>query len=469
MLDDDACWRALRARDARFDGRFFVGVSTTGIYCRPICPARTPRRDRCSFHASAAVAEKAGFRACFRCRPELAPGSASVDAIPRLVARALAKIAEGVLDEGSVEQLAASLGVGERHLRRALEASLGVSPIELAQTRRLALAKQLLHDSTLSLTAIAFASGFRSLRRFNAAMLARFGRPPSALRRKPDKRASSAIVVRLDARAPLDFAGLLAFVAARAIPGVEWVEGDRYVRRIGGHELRVSAREPGRSGKASLQVELDLDLASELGSILARLRRLFDLDAEPAAIGSLLARDPRLAPLVRARPGLRVPGSFDPFETALRTILGQQVTIAAATTLMTRLVARFGGVPSPAQLAASEVEAIAALGLPLARARTLVTLAAAWQRGAIPCEPGSDPAALRAALLELPGVGPWTAEYLAMRALHDPDALPAGDLVLRKALGGPRPRELTREAEAWRPFRSYAVLHLWTASAHAES
>jgi AraC family transcriptional regulator of adaptative response / DNA-3-methyladenine glycosylase II len=461
MLGDDACWRALRARDARFDGRFFVGVSTTGIYCRPICTARLPRRDRCSFHASAAVAEKAGFRACFRCRPELAPGNASVDAVPRLVARALAKIDEGYLDEASVDDLGEALGVSGRHLRRALEAELGVSPIELAQTRRLGLAKQLLHDSTLSLTTIAFASGFGSVRRFNASVLARFGRPPSALRRAR-KSKSAAIVLRLDHRPPLDFPALLEFLGARAIPGVERVEGDRYIRVIGESEVRVGF-EGGR-----LRAELDASLAPMIPRVVAGLRRLFDLDAEPKAIAVALRRDPLLAPLVRRRPGLRVPGSFDPFETALRAVLGQQVSVAAATTLSGRLVAHFGGVPTPRALANTPIATLAGLGMPGARAAALVGLADAWQRGAIVCEAGSDPDALTTALVELPGIGPWTAAYLCMRALHFPDALPASDLVLRKALGGISPREVLVRAETWRPWRAYAALHLWTAFGRGE-
>jgi AraC family transcriptional regulator of adaptative response / DNA-3-methyladenine glycosylase II len=461
MLDDDACWRALRARDARFDGRFFVGVSTTGVYCRPICTARMPRRDRCSFHASAAAAEKAGFRACFRCRPELAPGNSSIDAVPRLVARALAKIAEGYLDEASVDELAAELGVSDRHLRRALEAELGVSPVELAQTRRLALAKQLLHDSALSLTTIAFASGFGSVRRFNASVLARFGRPPSALRRTR-KAGSPAIVLRLDHRPPLDFPVLLEFLGMRAIPGLERVEGDRYIRTMGEGEVKVGF-EGGR-----LRAELDASLAPAIPRVVAGLRRLFDLDAEPKAIAIVLRRDPLLAPLVRRRPGLRVPGSFDPFETALRGVLGQQISVAAATTIAGRLVAHFGGLPTPQALAAMPIATLAGLGIPGARAQALITLADAWARGAIVCEPGSDPEQLTKALVELPGIGPWTAAYLCMRALHDPDALPASDLGLRKALGGVSPREVLRHAEAWRPWRAYAAIHLWTALGRGE-
>lgn len=470
MLDPQACWRALQARDPRFDGRFFVGVSTTGIYCRPICPARTPRRDRCSFHANAATAEKAGFRACFRCRPELAPGHASVDAVPRLVAGALGRIDEGYLDEVSIDTLARELGVSGRHLRRVFEVELGVSPIELAQTRRLARAKQLLHDSELSLTAIAYASGFRSLRRFNTAVLERFGRPPSELRRlRVQSRGAGGkqlghVSLRLDYRAPLDFDELLGFLRARALPGVELVEDDCYRRQIGDAELRVW-RDPSRD---SLRLELDVALAPMLARIVAAVRRLFDLDAEPLAIKQVLRRDRLLAPLLRRRPGLRVPGSFDPFETALRAVLGQQVSVAAATTLAGRLLAHFGGVPSPHALASAPAESIAALGLPLARARALVGLADAWDRGAIACTPGSDVEQLHAAVVAVPGLGAWTAEYLSMRALHFPDVLPAGDLALRKALGGSSPAEVRRRARAWRPWRAYAAVHLWTALAHEE-
>jgi AraC family transcriptional regulator of adaptative response / DNA-3-methyladenine glycosylase II len=463
MLDADACWRAMLARDARFDGRFFVGVSTTGVYCRPICPARTPRRDRCSFHANAAAAEKAGFRACFRCRPELAPGHADVDAVSRLVAGALARIDEGYLDEASVESLAREFGVTARHLRRVFEDNLGVSPVELAQTRRLARAKQLLHDSELSLAAIAHASGFRSLRRFNAAVLERFGQPPSALRRHKTSQRGR-VALRLDYRPPIEFAALLEFLRFRSWAGVESVEDDAYRRRIGEGELVVWQD----AARASLRLELDIALAPALARIVAGVRRLFDLDAEPKVIASVLRRDPLLAPLVRRRPGLRVPGSFDPFEMALRGILGQQISVAAATTLGGRMVAQFGGVPTPRMLACSSAEAIAALGLPLSRARAMIGLAQAWDRGAITCTPGTDPEQLHAAVVAIPGLGTWTADYLSMRALHFPDALPAGDLGIRKALGGCSAAEVLRRAEAWRPWRAYAAIHLWTALANEE-
>jgi AraC family transcriptional regulator of adaptative response / DNA-3-methyladenine glycosylase II len=345
MLDPDACHAALVARDARFDGLFFVGVATTGIYCRPICPARTPGRDRCSFHPCAAAAERAGFRACLRCRPELAPGAhdgAAVDAIARLVERAAALIDEGYLNERGVDDLAARLGVSARHLRRATEARLGVSPVELAQTRRLALAKQLLHDTSLGLAELAHASGFASVRRFNAAFRASFARAPSELRREHAPAASPALRLRLDHREPHDWPRLLAFLRARAIPGVELVRERSYHRvvHIGGHTglLHVS-RDP---KPGALQALVSPALAPVLMPLVARLRRAFDLDARPDAIARDLGRDPLLAPHLRARPGLRVPGSFDDFEIAARAVLGQQVSVRAATTLAGRLVARFG-------------------------------------------------------------------------------------------------------------------------------
>ncbi len=390
-----------------------------------------------------------------------------MDAVPRLVRRAVAEIAEGYLDHASVDDLGAELGVSARQLRRALEAELGVSPIELAQTRRLAQAKQLLHDSSLSLTAIAFASGFGSVRRFNQSVLARFGRSPSAIRAargpKPGS-ARSGLVLRLDHRPPLEFAALLEFLAARVIPGLERVEDDSYFRVIG--EDRAEVRVWFERGQ--VWAELDSSLASAIPRVVAGLRRLFDLDAEPQAIAVVLRRDPLLAPLLRRRPGLRVPGSFDPFETAVRAVLGQQVSVAAATTLAGRLVGHFGAMPTPSELAAMPIASLAGLGLPSSRARALTGLADAWQRGAIDCGPGADPDRLSAALVEIPGIGPWTAAYLCMRALHAPDALPASDLVLRKALAGISAREVERRAEAWRPWRAYAALHLWTALGRGE-
>lgn len=482
MLSAKACYRALGARDPRFDGLFFVGVTTTGVYCRPICPARTPRADRCRFFSNAAAAEKAGFRACLRCRPELAPGSAPVDARPSLVARALARIDAGYLDEHSVEQLASELAVSSRHLRRALEAELGVGPLELAATRRLALAKQLLHDSDLDLTTIAFASGFTSVRRFNAAFAARFERPPSSLRRELGTRGvirdGRPINLRLDLRPPFCWPALLEFLRKRAIAGIEHVD-DRSYRRLVALDGRIGelsvVHDPTRP---CLRVELPAALALVLASIVTRLRRLFDLDAQPAAIDPLLASDPLLAPLVAKRPGLRVPGCFDRFEALVRTILGQQVSLAAARTLTGRLVEQFGQrldhesahgldrlFPSPATLASASIETIASIGIPRARATVIRTLASAWTEGTLD---SNDAELALARLGELPGVGVWTRDYAALRVLHVPDAFPASDGALRRAFPEFSTKQIEQRAASWRPFRAYAAQHLWTALALEE-
>jgi AraC family transcriptional regulator of adaptative response / DNA-3-methyladenine glycosylase II len=473
-LAPDRCYRALAARDARFDGAFYVGVSTTGIYCRPICVARTPGRDRCRFYRTAAEAEQAGYRACFRCRPELAPGRAPLDAVPRLAARAVARIEEGALNEGTLDDLAGQLGVSGRQLRRAVEAELGVAPVALAQTRRLALAKQLLQDTRLPLIDVALASGFGSVRRFNALFLARFGRPPSALRRESaagggrnggdgaaaDGRAG--VSLRLDFREPYDWDGLLAFFAARAVPGVERVERATYARavRVGDRTGTLEVRREGRS----LRVDISLSLTPVLMKVVARLRAQFDLDADPHAIGAALRQEKRLARLVARRPGLRVPGAFDPFEATVRAVLGQQVSVGGATTLAGRLAARFGDgdptfgagllrtFPQAAALAARSVDELAAIGLPRARAATLGAVAAAFAHGVQSAED----------LRGLPGVGPWTLSYVGMRAFRDPDAFPASDLGVRKALGGAGPRDAEALVERARPFRAYAALHLWS-------
>lgn len=494
MLNDDARYDALSARDPRFDGVFFVGVSTTGIYCRPICPARTPGRSRCTFYDTPVQAEAAGFRACFRCRPELAPGNAEVDAVDQLVAAAAGRIAEGALNEATVEDLAAELGVSARHLRRAMEARLGVSPIELAQSRRLALAKQLLQDTALPVTEIAFAAGFASVRRFNAAFAGAFGAPPSRLRRAhaapapaaqevrrrqpaPDD-AAAGLVLRLDYRPPFEWDATLRFLAARAIPGVEEVDGGAY-RRVVRDAAVVGTIEVRRApGRAALLLAVSPQLVPALMPLVARVRRLFDLDARPDLIARVLGRDPHLARLVAARPGLRVPGVVDTFEAAVRALLGQQISVAAATTLAGRFAAALGEphpgggrlthrFPTAREVAAAGPGAIARLGVPAPRAAALHGLASAIASGAVRLDGVRDLEPFVAELTALPGIGPWTAHYLAMRALHLPDAFPAADLGVRKALGGagaplPPVREIVSRAEAWRPFRAYAVLHLWT-------
>lgn len=481
----DACYRAVCTRDVRFDGRLFVGVKTTGVYCRPMCPARTPKRENVVFFWSAAAAQEAGFRPCLRCRPETAPELAAWHGTSNTVSRALALIELGALDEADVETLAARLGVGERQLRRLFRRHLGASPIAVAQTRRVLLAKQLIHESRLPLTEVALAAGFGSIRRFNEMFLQLFGRPPGALRRSGVRDASAAsksdVTVRLRYRPPYDWSSTLSFLEARAIPGVETVSNGGYARTIqieGAHGI-VLVRAP--EGNA-LPVTVRFPRLSALPAIIARLRRLFDLAADPQAIGAHLAEDPALAPLVAARPGLRVPGTWDGFELAVRALLGQQITVTAATRLAGRLVAGYGeplvgsGIelpglthvfPRPERLAAAD---LSTLGMPRSRAAALSSVAAAV---------AADPQLLGARrsldeavaqLRALSGVGEWTAQYIAMRELREPDAFPAGDVGLMRAMADsdghrPTPSELLARAECWRPWRAYAAQHLWASAA----
>lgn len=474
-LDPEACFRALAARDRRFDGRFFVAVRTTGVYCRPICPARTPGRDRVAFFARAAEAEREGYRACFRCRPELAPGAGPVDAVPRLVAAAAARIEAGFLNEGSVDALAAALGVTARHLRRTVQAELGVSLVQLAQSRRLALAKQLLHDTPLPMAEVAFAAGFASLRRFNALFRARFGRPPSAVRREHGGRdASAPLVLRLEYRPPLDWETQLGFLAGRCTAGVEQVEGGAYRRTV-----HLGARTGWLSVTAdpvrpALRVEVSPSLTGALMPLVARLRGLFDLDARPDAVAARLGKDPLLAPSLLRHPGLRVSGAFDGFEAAARVVIGQQVSVAGATTIAGRLASALGGriqTPFPGldrlsaaaeAVAAAGEDRLAKLGMPGARARTLLGVARASAAGRVQLHRGGDVEATRSALLEIPGVGPWTADVITMRALGAPDAFPGGDLGVLRALSVGSARAAEARAEGWRPWRAYAVMHLWS-------
>jgi len=491
-LDPKTCYRALTAHDPRFDGVFFIAVKTTGIYCRPICPARVPRADRCEFYATAAEAERAGFRACFRCRPELAPGgavdtsAASVDAVVQLARTAARRIDAGYLNEASVDDLAAELGVTARHLRRAMEAKLGVTPIELAQTKRLALAKHLLQETALPLAEVAYASGFASVRRFNALFQARFGRPPTELRRShgvaKGELADAAITLRLDYRPPFAWRPLLAFLAARAIPGVEFVEDGAYRRSvvIGERAGWVSVRQDPK--RNALRAGVSPLLAPVLSQVVTRLRALFDLDAQPTVIAEHLARDAALEKSLTEYPGLRVPGAFDGFEMAVRAVLGQQISVAAATTLSGRIVQRFGQAlpegspearaglrfrfPSAERLAGASVEEIAAIGLPASRARTLFELARVIAHGQLKLDAAGDPARAIAELVSLPGIGPWTAHYIALRAFRFPNAFPAADLGVQKALGVTSAKAAELRSAAWQPWRAYAVLHLWTSLAN---
>jgi AraC family transcriptional regulator of adaptative response / DNA-3-methyladenine glycosylase II len=470
--DDAARYEALVAHDPRFDGVFFVGVRTTGIYCRPICPARVPARARCTFFPTAVLAERAGYRACFRCRPELAPGNAPVDAVETLAATVARRINEGALDEHSLDELADELGVTARHVRRATETRLGVSPVELAQSRRLALAKQLLHDTQLPLAQIAFASGFGSVRRFNAAFAARMGAAPSEIRRSALASHATAdrILLRLDYRPPYDWTRLLGFLAPRAVPGVELVDGERYRRvvHLGGRLGELEVREGPRN---ALVLAVSSTLLPVLVPLVARVRKMFDLDAHPDRIAAVLGRDRVLGKLVAARPGLRLPGAVDPFEASIRALLGQQVSVAAATTLAGRFATQLGApvdadglarrFPTAAEVAAAGAERIVKIGMPIARARAIAGFASAIATGAVRLDRTTELAPFVAALDALPGIGPWTANYLAMRALHLPDAFPAADLGVKKALAA-APRAAEARAEAWRPYRSYAVIHLWT-------
>jgi AraC family transcriptional regulator of adaptative response / DNA-3-methyladenine glycosylase II len=454
---------------------FFVGVRSTGIYCRPVCTARTPGRERCRFFVSAALAEQAGFRPCLRCRPELAPGNAPIDSARTIAHAAAARIEAGALNNGSsLEDLAASLGLSSRQLRRSLQQELGVTPVELAQTNRLLLAKRLITETQLPMSQIAFAAGFESVRRFNALFRSHYNLAPSALRHAPPPPpVADCVRLVLAFRPPLAWDALLRFLAARAIPGVECVSDSAYHRtvEIGKHRgwLSVSLV-PDRN---LLAVDLATALVPLLPLILARLRKLFDLDARPNIIAEHLARDPRLARSIKTHPGLRVPGAFDSFELAMRTILGQQVSVRGASTLAGRLVERLGNpiatplvclnrtAPTAESLYAAGSKALARIGLPIARAQTLWNFSRAIADHQIDLDRGFTPHATVAQLMELKGIGPWTAEYIALRALRSPDAFPAGDLGLLKASGLRSTQLLEQAAQAWRPWRAYAALHLW--------
>ena len=483
-MDADACYRAFETRDARFDGRIFIGVKSTGIYCRPICPARTPKRENVRFFASAAGAQAAGFRPCLRCRPETSPDSGAWRGSSSTVSRALSLIEDGALDEAGVDALAARLGVGERQLRRLFQRKLGASPIAVAQTRRIHLAKQLIHETNLPMTQVALASGFGSTRRFNETFQRLFGCPPAALRRAHASAdaAGADVSLHLAYRPPYDWDGLLDFLSLRAIPGVERVEAGAYIRSIAlAGDQGLIRVEPGDRNR--LKVTVRFGRMSALPTIIARVRRVFDLAADPVAIAAHLGQDPALAPLVAARPGLRVPGAWDGFELAVRAILGQQITVTAATALAGKLVRAYGQplpaaieglthtFPTPQSLADAD---IAALGMPRSRGAALSSLAAAVAADPAIFGPSRSLEAAVAQLKGLTGIGEWTAQYIAMRELREPDAFPAADIGLMRALADetgrrPTPAELLARAERWRPWRAYAALHLWAGDTHAEA
>jgi len=486
MIDEKIAYQALKSHDPRFDGMFFVGVSSTGIYCRPICPAKTPLYKNCNFFATAAAAEKAMFRPCLRCRPELAPGNAPVDKAQQIAYLMLQRLDENVTtdEEGiSMEQIAAEFAMSSRQLRRIVQQEYGVSPIELLQTRRLLLAKQLLTESDLPVIDIAFASGFSSLRRFNDAFRHHYRMPPTRLR----KEASTAKVaassagkssrLQLTYRPPYDWHAMLDFLRSRVIQGVEWVTDDAYLRTvaIGSHQGWIKVSHV--ADRQALTVEFAHELAPVLPALLGRLRHLFDLTARPDLIADHLGGDRRLKKSLMRHPGLRVPGAFDLFEMILRAILGQQITVKAATTLAGRFATSHGKpietpyaelnrlTPQAEAVARFTVNDIASLGIVSARASCIIMLAHAIKSGALRLEAGALADEVIQQLVALPGIGPWTANYIAMRALRWPDAFPKEDIVVRKSLGGVSARAAEEISQRWRPWRSYAVMHLWKSSA----
>ena len=488
-LDADACYRAVAAHDARFDGAFFIGVTSTGIYCRPVCRVKTPRRENCRFFAHASQAEGAGFRPCLRCRPELAPQTLAWSAqdASALLAQHAARLLDSPDAWGdevpSVAGLAARLGVSDRHLRRVFEAELGVSPMDWLQTRRLLAAKQLLADTRLPVAQVALAAGFASLRRFNAAFAAQYRMSPTALRRDgSEAKPGDGIAVTLGYRPPYDVREMLQFLQQRGIAGVEQIDQSTHtVART----LRLDDDTRGwiacrfEPEQHRVQVRVADSLAPQLPRVIARVRAWLDLDADPAAIHAVLGADfPALA-------GLRVPGTLDGFELAVRAVLGQQVTVAAARTLTTRLVERFGTplatpidgltrlFPTPATLATATGDELGQLGVVRQRQAAIHALAQAVSSGQIRLHAGADVAATMDALKALPGIGAWTADYIALRALRWPDAFPAGDVALQKALSPDGQRLTARAAEGraerWRPWRAYAVIRAWHSPLHSLS
>ncbi|MBK6866634.1 MAG: DNA-3-methyladenine glycosylase 2 family protein [Burkholderiales bacterium] len=494
-LRPDACYRALAAHDARFDGRFFTGVTSTGIYCRPVCKVRTPRRENCRFFRHAAQAEAAGFRPCLRCRPELAPQALiwTTQDASAVLARQAAQWLDDPESAGAepprVARLAARLGVSDRHLRRIFEAQFGVSPLQYLQTRRLLTAKQLLADTDLPVTQIALMSGFASLRRFNAAFAQHYRLSPSALRREgaaPGVADTGVSTLRLGYRPPYDSAAMLDFLRQRAVAGVEAVTQDaapRILRTLGlkaGGQWQVgwlSAQFD--TAQHQLRLEVSDSLRGALPLLIRRVRAWLDLDADPQAIHAVLHAD------FPHGDGLRVPGTLDGFELAVRAVLGQQISVAAARTLAGRLVERFGApvdtpwpqltrlFPTPEVLADASGDALGQLGIVRQRQAAINALARAVADGQLTLHGGADVPATRAALRALPGIGAWTAEYIAMRALRWPDAFPAGDVALQQALGlrgQPQPARAAESlAEAWKPWRSYAVIRAWARPANTSS
>ena len=477
-LDRRTLDRARLSRDARFDGRFFIGVTSTGVYCRPVCPAPSPKSAHVEYYASAAAAQEAGFRPCLRCRPEAAPGTPAWMGTSAVVRRALGLIQDGALDESSIEAFAERVGIGARHLNRLFVRHVGASPLAVAHTRRLHFAKRLIDETRLPITQIALASGFGSLRRFNDAFIKAYARAPREIRRRSERACvgpGDAVVLHLAYRPPYDWRHLLDFLAARAIPAIERVEEESYARSVALADGVATVTVRPIRGRHELELTVRGASPAALFPLTVAARRMFDLGADPALMRRAFGDDPVVGPLVRRRPGLRIPGAWDAFECAVRAILGQQVSVAAARTLAQRLVERAGAkvslpdarlthlFPSPAALAGTD---LSGLGLTGARIASIQALVRALLERTLTFD--APPEQVIAALRALPGIGAWTAQYIALRALAEPDALPAADLVLRRiAAGAGQPLSaptLERIAERWRPWRSYAVMHLWAAA-----
>ena len=483
MLSPEVYERARLSRDARFDGQFFVGVRTTGIYCRPICPAVSPKRENVAFYPSAAAAGEAGFRPCLRCRPECAPGTPAWNGTSTTVRRGLRLIAAGALDDGSIEDLSDKLGVTSRHLRRLFAQHLGASPLAVAHTQRLHFAKRLIDQTSMSMNSIATAAGYGSVRRFNDAFKNTYGRSPRELRRHSDVSLDSGtLTVRLPWRKPFDWTAIVGFLEGRATPGVEQVLDNRYLRTvvIDGAPAVIECW-PER-GNDNLCLALHGVATHNLFPLVAKVRELFDLDAPVQDIAAVLSADRTMKHLMRTRPGIRVPGAWDGFELTIRAILGQQISVKAATTLAGRIADQYGEplqlpaslqdrakdlhlnrlFPTPEKLSRARFNRMGIVG---SRIQTIRSVARATINGAIDFDGASDPSELCRSLISLRGVGDWTAQYVAMRALKFPDAFPASDLGLLKAVdpeGDATPKTLRERAESWRPWRAYAAMLLWS-------
>lgn len=477
-LDPESCYRAVKSRDRRFDGVFYTAVRTTGIYCRPSCPARTPAFQNVTFHPSAASAQAAGYRACKRCLPDATPGSPDWDVAATAAGRAMRLIADGVVDREGVDGLASRVGYTPRHLARILAAELGAGPLALARARRAQTARVLIETTELTYADIAFASGFSSVRQFNDTIREVYASSPTDLRgRRGGGATTGAVTMRLAVRTPFAGRALLDFLAVRAIPGVETAGAGWYARTLslphGSGTVRLEIPDVVETGQtAFVSATFALEDLRDTAAATERVRRMLDADCDPVAVSDAFAGDPVIGPLVRATPGLRVPGHVDGHEIAVRAVLGQQVSVAGARTVAARLVAEHGRpvahpgeglthlFPSAATLAALSPEN---LPMPRSRGRALVALCSALASGEIALDRGPDRGAVREALLEIPGIGPWTADYIALRALGHPDVFLPTDIGIRDALAGlgRDPSTAAHLAEAWAPWRSYAQLHLW--------